>query len=56
MTNDKIEKKKVEIEEYKKLVIKYSRTRWYNMGITKLESLERELAELIEQAKEHEED
>lgn len=41
--NDKILKKEEEINRQKDLCIKYSKTRWYNSGITTLGRLEDEL-------------
>ena len=46
--NNEIESKKKEIEDYKKIILKYTHSRWYNMGKQQLEQLEQELKNLLD--------
>ena len=41
--NEEIKKKEAEIENQERVNLKYSKTRWYNGGLTNLEKLKCEL-------------
>jgi hypothetical protein len=44
--NEEIRKKEAEIKNQQRCNLKYSKSRWYNSGITTLERLQKELEEL----------